>query len=62
MAKFSGCPTQTPGNILMSRIFCQSGKAFYITPPTRRALAGMLAVFAEFKPEIVRERVKVGIV
>jgi putative DNA-invertase from lambdoid prophage Rac len=31
------------------------------TTPTGRALAGMLAVFAEFEREILRERVKAGI-
>jgi DNA invertase Pin-like site-specific DNA recombinase len=33
-----------------------------MTTPTGRALAGMLAVFAEFEREILRERVKAGIV
>jgi len=32
-----------------------------MTTPTGRALAGMLAVFAEFEHEILRERVKGGI-
>jgi DNA invertase Pin-like site-specific DNA recombinase len=32
-----------------------------ITTPTGRALAGMLAVFADFEHEILRERVKTGI-
>jgi DNA invertase Pin-like site-specific DNA recombinase len=32
-----------------------------MTTPTGRALAGMLAVFAEFEHEILRERVKAGI-
>lgn len=32
-----------------------------MTTPTGRALAGMLAVFAEFEREIMRERVKAGI-
>src|SRR5277367_4965631 len=35
--------------------------AFDMTTPTGRALAGMLAVFAEFEHEILRERVKAGI-
>ena len=36
-------------------------EAFDMTTPTGRALAGMLAVFAEFEHEILRERVKAGI-
>ena len=31
------------------------------TPPSGRALAGMLAVFAEFERDISRDRVKAGI-
>jgi putative DNA-invertase from lambdoid prophage Rac len=36
-------------------------EALDFTTPTGRALAGMLAVFAEFEREILRERVKAGI-
>ena len=36
-------------------------EAFDMTTPTGRALAGMLAVFAEFEREILSERVKAGI-
>ena len=36
-------------------------EAFDMTTPTGRAMAGMLAVFAEFEREILRERVKAGI-
>jgi putative DNA-invertase from lambdoid prophage Rac len=32
-----------------------------LTTPTGRAMAGLLAVFAEFEREILRERVKAGI-
>jgi DNA invertase Pin-like site-specific DNA recombinase len=32
-----------------------------MTTPTGSAMAGMLAVFAEFEREILRERVKAGI-
>ena len=32
-----------------------------LTTPSGRAMAGMLAVFAEFEREILRERVKAGI-
>jgi putative DNA-invertase from lambdoid prophage Rac len=32
-----------------------------LTTPTRRAMAGMLAVFAEFEREVLRERVRAGI-
>jgi putative DNA-invertase from lambdoid prophage Rac len=36
-------------------------EALDLTSPSGRALAGMLAVFAEFEREILRERVKAGI-
>ena len=36
-------------------------EALDFTTPTGRALAGMLAVFAEFEREILRERIKAGI-
>jgi DNA-binding CsgD family transcriptional regulator len=36
-------------------------EALDLTTPSGRALAGMLAVFAEFEREILRERVKAGI-
>jgi hypothetical protein len=36
-------------------------EAFDMTTPTGRAMAGMLAFFAEFEREILRERVKAGI-
>jgi DNA invertase Pin-like site-specific DNA recombinase len=32
-----------------------------LTPPSGRAMAGLLAVFAEFEREILRERVRAGI-
>ncbi len=41
--------------------FVSLTEAFDMTTPTGRALAGMLAVFAEFEREIMRERVKAGI-
>src|SRR5260370_42032470 len=41
--------------------FVSLTEAFYMTTPTGRALAGMLAVFAEVEREILRERVKAGI-
>ena len=41
--------------------FVSLTEAFDMTTPTGRALAGMLAVFAEFEHEILRERVKAGI-
>lgn len=41
--------------------FVSLTEAFDMTTPTGRALAGMLAVFAEFEREILRERVKAGI-
>lgn len=40
--------------------FASLTEAFDLTTPTGRALAGMLAVFAEFEREIMRERVKTG--
>jgi putative DNA-invertase from lambdoid prophage Rac len=36
-------------------------EALDLTTPTGRAMAGMLAVFAEFEREILRERVRAGI-
>ena len=41
--------------------FVSLTEAFDMTTPTGRALSGMLAVFAEFEREILRERVKAGI-
>jgi putative DNA-invertase from lambdoid prophage Rac len=41
--------------------FVSLTEAFDMTTPTGRALAGMLAVFAEFEHEILRERIKAGI-
>lgn len=41
--------------------FVSLTEAFDMTTPTGRALAGMLAVFAEFEREILKERVKAGI-
>lgn len=41
--------------------FISLTEALDLTTPTGRALAGMLAVFAEFEREILRERVKAGI-
>ena len=41
--------------------FVSLTEALDLTTPTGRAMAGMLAVFAEFEREIIRERVKAGI-
>jgi putative DNA-invertase from lambdoid prophage Rac len=41
--------------------FVSLTEAFDMTTPTGRAMAGMLAFFAEFEREILRERVKAGI-
>ncbi len=41
--------------------FISLTKALDFTTPTGRALAGLLAVFAEFERELLRERVKAGI-
>jgi len=41
--------------------FVSLTEAIDLTTPSGRALAGMLAVFAEFERDILRERVKVGI-
>ena len=41
--------------------FVSLTEAFDMTTPTGRALAGMLAVFAEFEREILRERVRAGL-
>lgn len=41
--------------------FVSLSEALDLTTPSGRALAGMLAVFAEFEPDILRDRVKAGI-
>lgn len=41
--------------------FVSLTEAVDLTTPTGRALAGMLAVFAEFERELLRERIKAGI-
>jgi DNA invertase Pin-like site-specific DNA recombinase len=41
--------------------FVSLTEALDLTTPTGRAMAGMVAVFAEFEREILRERVKAGI-
>ena len=41
--------------------FISLNEALDLTTPTGRAMAGMLAVFAEFERGILRERVKAGI-
>jgi putative DNA-invertase from lambdoid prophage Rac len=41
--------------------FVSLTEALDLTTPTGRAMAGMVAVFAEFEQEILRERVRAGI-
>jgi DNA invertase Pin-like site-specific DNA recombinase len=41
--------------------FVSLTEALDLTTPTGRAMAGLLAVFAEFEREILRERVKAGL-
>ncbi len=41
--------------------FVSMTEAFDLTTPSGKALAGMLAVFAQFERDILRERVKAGI-
>jgi putative DNA-invertase from lambdoid prophage Rac len=41
--------------------FVSLTEALDLTTPTGRALAGMVAVFAEFEREVLRERVRAGI-
>jgi DNA invertase Pin-like site-specific DNA recombinase len=41
--------------------FVSLTEALDLTTPTGRAMAGMLAVFAEFERELLRERVRAGI-
>ena len=41
--------------------FVSLTEALDLTTPTGRAMAGMVAVFAEFEREILRKRVRVGI-
>jgi DNA invertase Pin-like site-specific DNA recombinase len=42
--------------------FVSLTEALDLTTPTGRAMAGLLAVFAEFEREILRERVRAGLV
>ena len=41
--------------------FVSLTKALDLTTPARRAMAGLLAIFAEFEREILRERTKAGL-
>ena len=41
--------------------FVSLTEALDLTPPAGRAMAGLLAVFAEFEREILRERVRAGL-
>jgi DNA invertase Pin-like site-specific DNA recombinase len=41
--------------------FISLSEALDLTTPLGRAMAGLLAIFAEFEREILRERVKAGI-
>ena len=41
--------------------FISLSETLDFTTPTGRAMAGLLAIFAEFEREILRERVKAGI-
>ena len=41
--------------------FVSPAEALDLTTPSGRAMAGMLAIFAEFEREILRERVRAGI-
>jgi putative DNA-invertase from lambdoid prophage Rac len=41
--------------------FVSPTEALDLTTPSGRAMAGMLAIFAEFEREILRERVRAGI-
>src|ERR671939_2243873 len=41
--------------------FISLSEALDFTTPTGRAMAGLLAIFAQFEREILRERVKAGI-
>ena len=41
--------------------FVSLTEALDLTTPTGRAMAGMLAVFAEFEREVLRERARAGI-
>ena len=41
--------------------FISLREALDLTTPTGRAMAGLLAIFAQFEREILRERVKAGI-
>jgi DNA invertase Pin-like site-specific DNA recombinase len=41
--------------------FVSLSEALDLTTPSGRALAGLLAVFADFERDILRDRVKAGI-
>lgn len=41
--------------------FVSLTEALDLTTPTGRAMAGLLAIFAEFEREILKERVRAGI-
>jgi DNA invertase Pin-like site-specific DNA recombinase len=42
--------------------FVSLAEALDLTTPTGRAMAGLLSVFAEFEHEILRERIRAGLV
>ena len=55
----SGCTFQELSSLKVG--FVSLSEALDLTTPSGRALAGMLAVFAEFERDILRDRVKAGI-
>ena len=54
-------PCEAGPRYLLGLGFVSLTEALDLTTPTGRAMAGLLAVFAEFEREILRERVKAGI-
>ena len=56
-----GPARDTPGTVPSGRRFRLSTEALDLTTPAGRAMATLLAVFAEFEREILRERVRAGL-
>src|SRR5271167_1434796 len=53
--------TYWPGS-RTDRLFVSLTEALDLTTPAGRAMAGLLAIFAEFEREILRERTRAGLV
>jgi DNA invertase Pin-like site-specific DNA recombinase len=51
----------TPGTGASRSLFVSLTEALDLTTPAGRAMAGLLAIFAEFEREILRERTRAGL-